>query len=90
MRIKKRKIEKGNRNWAGGSEGEKDKRKGKDSEVRESCEWHLGNKAPSAVPLLPLHQSPPGPGKKHPSAGAPGTDSTAAHTESPGPETCQV
>lgn len=46
-------IEKGNRSRAEGSEGEKDKRKGKDSEVRESCEWHLGNKAPTALPPAP-------------------------------------
>lgn len=51
--IEKRKIEKGNRSRAEGSEGEKDKRKGKDSEVRESCEWHLGNKAPTALPPAP-------------------------------------
>lgn len=55
--IEKRKTEKRNCSRAECSEGEKVKRKGKSSEVRESCEWHLGNKAPPWCPLLPLHQS---------------------------------
>ena len=67
----------------------KDKRKGKDSEVRESCEWHLGNKAPTAVPPAPPSPIIPGPGKKHASARAQGTESLANHTESPNPETCK-
>lgn len=55
--IEKRKTEKGNCSRAERSEGEKDKRKGKSPEVRESCEWHLGNKAPPLYPLFLLHQS---------------------------------
>lgn len=58
--IEKRKTEKENHSRAKCSEGEKDKRKGKSPEVRESCEWHLGNKAPPLCPLFPLIHHPQG------------------------------
>lgn len=55
VQIEKRKIEKGNQSRAECSEGEKDKRKGKDPEVSKSCECHLGNKT-----WLPTNHHPLG------------------------------
>lgn len=88
----KRKTEKRNRSRAKCTEGEKDKRKGKSPEVRESCEWHFGNKAPPLCPLFPLINHPLGLVRSAlppvPRARRGITAHRGLGTESPRPETC--